>query len=188
MNLKIAIRFTLMTTLLLGLVYPLAMTGLSQLIFPRLANGSLITKDSKVVGSRLIGQQFTGDAYFHPRPSAAGSGYDATSSGGSNLAPTNRALVTRVEQDVAAYHQENPGLPIPADLVTSSASGLDPHISPASAEFQLPRVASARHMEVSALKQIVGKHTEARQFGFLGEARVNALELNLELDALNPVK
>jgi potassium-transporting ATPase KdpC subunit len=148
----------------------------------------LIVKNGQVVGSRLIGQAFSGDKYFHSRPSNAGNGYDATASGGSNLAPTNQALVTRVSQDVAKLQQENPGTPIPADLVTSSGSGLDPDISPASAEFQLPRVAKARGMTEDQLRKLVAKHTEPRQFGILGEPRVNVLELNLDLDASAPAK
>jgi potassium-transporting ATPase KdpC subunit len=181
-NLNIAIRFTLITTIVFGLGYPLLVTGLSQLIFPKQANGSLIEKNGQVIGSRLIAQGFSGDKYFHPRPSAAGNGYDPLASGGSNLGPTNQALVTRVAQDVAKWQQENPGKAIPADLVTTSGSGLDPDISPASAEFQVPRVARTRGMSVEDVRRIVAKHTLARQFGILGEARVNVLELNLELD------
>lgn len=187
-NLMIAIRYTVITTIVFGLGYPLLVTALSQWIFPKQANGSLIVKDGQVVGSRLIGQAFSEDKYFHSRPSNAGNGYDPTASSGSNLAPTNQALVTRVAQDVAKWQQENPGTPIPADLVTSSGSGLDPDISPASAEFQVPRVAKARGMSVDQLRQIVAKHTEPRQFGILGEPRVNVLELNLDLDACAPVK
>jgi potassium-transporting ATPase KdpC subunit len=187
-NLIVAIRFTVITTIVFGLGYPLLVTGLSQWIFPKQANGSLIVKNGQVVGSRLIGQAFSGDKYFHSRPSNAGNGYDATASGGSNLAPTNQALVTRVSQDVAKLQQENPGTPIPADLVTSSGSGLDPDISPASAEFQLPRVAKARGMTEDQLRKLVAKHTEPRQFGILGEPRVNVLELNLDLDASAPAK
>ncbi|MGB2632975.1 MAG: potassium-transporting ATPase subunit KdpC [Candidatus Acidiferrum sp.] len=187
-NLLIAIRFTVVTTIVFGLGYPLLVTGLSQWIFPKQANGSLIERNGQIVGSRLIGQGFAGDRYFHPRPSNAGNGYDPTASGGSNLGPTNQALVTRVQQDVAKWQQENPGMPIPADLVTSSGSGLDPDISPASAEFQVARVAKARGIRVEEVKQIVAKHTQPRQFGILGEARVNVLELNLDLDANAPVK
>jgi potassium-transporting ATPase KdpC subunit len=189
-NLLIAIRFTIVTTIVFGLGYPLVVTGLSQWFFPKQANGSLIEKNGQVIGSRLIGQAFSSDKYFHPRPSNAGNGYDPTASGGSNLAPTNQALVTRVEQDVAKWQQENPGTPIPADLVTSSGSGLDPDISPASAEFQVTRVAKARGMTVEQVRQIVAKHTQPRQFGILGEPRVNVLELNLDLDldAVTPAK
>jgi potassium-transporting ATPase KdpC subunit len=181
-NLKIAVLFTVVTTVVLGLGYPLLVTGLGQLLFPKQANGSLIERDGQVVGSRLIAQGFSGDKYFHPRPSAAGNGYDPTASGGSNLGPTNQALVTRVQQDVAKWQQENPGAAVPADLVTTSGSGLDPDISPANAEFQAPRVAKARRMNVEDVRRIVAKHTQARQWGIFGEPRVNVLELNLELD------
>jgi K+-transporting ATPase ATPase C chain len=183
-HLNVAIRFTVVTTLLFGLAYPLLVTGLSQLAFPKQANGSLIEQNGQVVGSRLIGQNFAGDKYFHSRPSSAGNGYDATSSSASNLGPTNKLLVDRVSQDVAKLQQENPGVAVPADLVTSSGSGLDPDISPAAAEFQLGRVARVRGMSVEALRKIVAKHTSARQLGILGEARVNVLELNLELDGM----
>ena len=187
-NVLVAVRFTLITTVIFGLGYPLGVTLLSQGIFPNQANGSLIVKDGKVVGSRLIAQAFTGDQYFHPRPSAAGSGYDPTSSGGSNLAPTNQALVMRVQQDVAKLQKENPGAAIPADLATTSGSGLDPDISPAAAEFQIPRVAKARAMKTDDLRRIVARHTQPRQLGLLGEPRVNVLELNLDLDASAPSK
>jgi K+-transporting ATPase ATPase C chain len=183
-HLNVAIRFTVVTTLLFGLAYPLLVTGLSQLAFPKQANGSLIEQNGQVVGSRLIGQYFAGDKYFHSRPSSAGNGYDATSSSPSNLGPTNKLLVDRVSQDVAKLQQENPGVAVPTDLVTSSGSGLDPDISPAAAEFQLGRVARVRAMSVEALRKIVAKHTSARQLGILGEARVNVLELNLELDGM----
>lgn len=187
-NLLIAIRFTVVTTIVFGLGYPLLVTGLSQWMFPKQANGSLIERNGQVMGSRLIGQGFFSDKYFHSRPSNAGNGYDPTSSSGSNLGPTNQTLVTRVEQDVLKWQQENPGTPVPADLVTSSGSGLDPDISPASAEFQVARVAKARGISVEQVKQIVAKHTLPRQFGILGEARVNVLELNLDLDASAPAK
>lgn len=187
-NLVVAIRFTLITTVVFGVVYPLLVTGISQWIFPKQANGSLIVKDGQVVGSRLIGQAFSGEKYFHSRPSAAGNGYDPTASGGSNLGPTNQALVRRVQQDVAKLQQENPGVAIPADMVTTSGSGLDPEISPASAEFQVARVAKARSISVEELRKIVAKHTEERQYGLFGEARVNVLELNLDLDASGAVK
>jgi len=187
-NLNIAVRFTIATTIVFGLIYPLVATGLSQLIFPKQANGSLITKNGQVIGSRLIAQGFTADKYFHPRPSAAGNGYDPTSSGGSNLGPTNQQLVDRVKQDVAKLQQENPGTPIPADMVTTSGSGLDPEISPASAEFQIPRVAKARGISGDAMRAMVARHTEARQLGVLGETRVNVLELNLDLDDHYPAK
>jgi len=187
-ELQIAICITLLTTILFGVAYPLAITGLSRWLFPHQANGSLIVREGKTVGSQLIGQTFSSDKYFHSRPSAAGDGYDAANSSGSNLAPTNRQLVDRVQGDVAKLHAENPGASIPADLVTSSGSGLDPHISPASADFQIPRVARARGISTDALRPIVAKHTEARQFGLLGEPRVNVLELNLELDAVFPTR
>ena len=187
-NVLVAVRFTLITTVIFGLGYPLGVTLLSQGIFPNQANGSLIVKDGKVVGSRLIAQAFTGDQYFHPRPSAAGNGYDSTSSGGSNLAPTNQALVMRVQQDVAKLQKENPGASIPADLATASGSGLDPDISPAAAEFQIPRVAKARAMKTDDLRRIVARHTQPRQLRLLGEPRVNVLELNLDLDAGTPAK
>jgi K+-transporting ATPase ATPase C chain len=185
-EIQIAIRFTLLTTILFGLAYPLAITGLSHWLFPHQATGSLILRDGKTVGSRLIGQTFTSDKYFHSRPSNAGDGYDAANSSGSNLAPTNHQLIDRVQGDVAKLRAENPGTPIPADLVTSSGSGLDPHISPASADFQVPRVARARGISSDTLRTLVAKHIEARQFGLLGEPRVNVLELNLELDTAFP--
>jgi K+-transporting ATPase ATPase C chain len=181
-NLIVAIRFTLITTVFFGLAYPLLVTGISQCIFPKQANGSLIVKNEQVIGSRLIAQGFSGEKYFHPRPSAAGNGYDPTASGGSNLGPTNQTLVTRVQQDVAKLHLENPGAAIPADMVTTSGSGLDPDISPAAAEFQVPRVAMARGLSADELRRIVARHTLPRQLGIFGEARVNVLELNLDLD------
>jgi len=187
-HLIVAVKFTLITTLLFGLLYPLAVTGLSHLLFPKQANGSLIEKNGQILGSRLIGQPFTSDKYFHSRPSAAGSGYDATASSGSNLGPTNKQLVDRVKQDVAKLQQENPGVAIPADLVTSSGSGLDPDISPAAAEFQIPRIARARGISAETLRPLVARHTQQRQWGILGEARVNVLELNLDLDASFPAK
>ncbi len=187
-HLIVAAKFTLITTLLFGLLYPLAVTGLSQLFFPKQANGSLLEKNGQVIGSRLIGQAFTSDKYFHSRPSAAGNGYDASASSGSNLAPTNKQLVDRVAQDVAKLQQENPGVPIPADLVTTSGSGLDPDISPAAAEFQIPRIARARGITADALRPVIARHTQPRQWGILGEPRVNVLELNLDLDASFPAK
>jgi potassium-transporting ATPase KdpC subunit len=183
-NLMVAIRFTVVTTIVFGLFYPLVVTGLSQLLFPKQANGSLIVRNGQIIGSELIGQTFSSDKYFHSRPSAAGNGYDPLASGGSNLGPTNQTLVTRVSLDVAKWQQENPGTPIPADLVTASGSGLDPDISPASADFQVPRVAKARGMSGAQVRQLVAKHTLQRQFGILGEPRVNVLELNLDLDAV----
>ena len=185
-NLRIAILFTIVTTIFFGLAYPLAVTGLAQLCFPSEANGGLIVKDGHVLGSHLIGQPFSSDRYFHSRPSAAGSGYDPVSSAGSasNLGPTNKQLLDRVKADVDKLHAENPGAPIPADLVTTSASGVDPDITPAAAEFQIPRVARARGVNPDALRALVAKHTKGRQLGFLGEPRVNVLELNLDLDGL----
>jgi K+-transporting ATPase ATPase C chain len=187
-NLLISVWFTVVTTVVLGVIYPLAVTGLAQLLFPGKANGQLIEKDGKVVGSRIIGQAFTGTEYFHSRPSAAGTGngYDATSSGGSNLGPTNKALLDRVKGDIQKLRAENPRAPVPVDLVTTSGSGLDPDISPASAEFQVARVTHERGMSEQAVRALVQKHTLGRQFGILGEPRVNVLELNLDLDAMRP--
>jgi potassium-transporting ATPase KdpC subunit len=182
-ELILALRFTLVTTLVFGLIYPLGMTGLSHVLFPKQAAGSLIEKNGHVVGSKLIGQAFSSDKYFHSRPSAAGTGYDASASSPSNLAPTNQALVDRVKSDVAKLQQENPGAAIPADLVTSSGSGLDPEISPAAAEFQIPRVAKARGLTVDAIRGLVARHTQGRTLGIFGEPRVNVLELNLDLDS-----
>jgi len=188
-NLLTAVLMTIVTTVLLGLVYPLVVTGLAQVIFPDKANGQLIRRaDGAVIGSRLIGQPFTSPGYFHSRPSAAGAnGYDAGASSGSNLGPTNRKLIDRVNTDVARLQAENPGTPVPIDLVTTSASGLDPHISPAAAEFQIPRVASERGLSELELRSIVSAHTEGRQLRFLGEPRVNVLELNLDLDNRRPM-
>jgi K+-transporting ATPase ATPase C chain len=181
-NLITAVLMTVATTVLLGVIYPLVVTGIAQAVFPDNANGQLIRQNGVVVGSRLIGQTFSSPKYFHSRPSAAGTGYDAANSGGSQLGPTNEKLIDRVKADVAALKAENPGNPVPIDLVTMSASGLDPHISPAAAEFQVPRVARERGMSEGEVRQLITKHTEGGQFGFLGEARVNVLELNLDLD------
>jgi potassium-transporting ATPase KdpC subunit len=180
-----AVLLTLVLTALTGLVYPLVVTGLSQVLFPRQANGSLITAGGKVVGSELIGQKFTKPEYFHGRPSAAGNdGYDAANSGATNLGPTNQALINRVRDDIKKFRQENPTYtgPIPADLLTTSASGLDPHISPASAYAQVDRVAKARGVSADAIREVVERHMEGRQFGIFGEPRVNVLVLNLDLD------
>jgi potassium-transporting ATPase KdpC subunit len=182
-NLLTAVLMTIATTLLLGIIYPLVVTGLAQVLFHHKANGQLIERNGEVVGSSIIGQPFSSPGYFHPRPSAAGNGYDAANSGGSNLGPTNQKLIDRVKNDTATLQTENPGKPVPIDLVTTSASGLDPDITPAAAEFQVPRIARERDMSQEALRQLVAKHTQGRQLGFLGEARVNVLELNLDLDS-----
>lgn len=185
-NLITAILMTIATTILLGIIYPLVMTGVAQLIFPTKANGQLIQRAGKLVGSSIIGQGFTSPGYFHSRLSFAGNGYDAANSNGSQLGPTNQKLIDRVKADVASAKVENAETPIPIDLVTGSASGLDPHITPANAEFQLPRVAKERGVPSDQLRALVAKHTEARQLGFLGEPRVNVLELNLDLDRQFP--
>jgi len=187
-NLLIALWFTLVTTVMFGLIYPLIVTGLSQLLFPGKANGQLIERNGKLVGSRIIGQAFTGPGYFHSRPSAAGTGngYDPTSSGGSNLGPTSKTLRDRVNGDVEKLHAENPGSLVPVDLVTTSGSGLDSDISPSAAEFQIPRVAHERRVSETVLRSLVAKHTLRRQLGVLGEPRINVLELNLDLDAQFP--
>lgn len=183
-ELKIAIRFTLLTTVILGLLYPLAVTGIGQLAFRRQADGELMVSNGQVIGSALIGQSFTGERYFHGRPSAAGNGYDATSSGASNWAASNQKLITRIDGDVAQYAKDNPGRPVPIDLVTASASGLDPDISPAAAMFQVDQVASARHLPVETVRALVQREVQRRQFGFLGDERVNVLQLNMELDRI----
>jgi potassium-transporting ATPase KdpC subunit len=179
-----AFRVVLVMSVLTGLVYPGVVTGICQIFFPKQANGSLIRVNGTVAGSSLIGQNFTKPQYFQPRPSAAGNGYDASNSGGSNYGPTNRNLIARVKASVAEFWKENPDYqgPIPADLVTASASGLDPDISPASAEAQAARVAAARGVPLAKVRQLIARYTEGREFGFLGEPRVNVLELNLALD------
>jgi potassium-transporting ATPase KdpC subunit len=181
-NLVIAALMSVVTTLLLGVGYPLIVTGLAQVIFPANANGQLLLRDGRVVGSALVGQAFLSPEYFHGRPSAAGSGYDAANSGGTNLGPTNRKLVEAVAASVSAARKDNPTTPVPIDLVTSSGSGLDPHISPAAALFQISRVARVRHVSETDVRQLVEAHVEGRQLRFLGEPRVNVLLLNLALD------
>jgi K+-transporting ATPase ATPase C chain len=187
-NLRIAILMLVITTVLFGLAYPLAVTGLAQLLFPHQANGSLIQSNGQTIGSQLIGQSFSSPAYFHSRPSSAGTGYDASQSSPSNLGPTNHQLLDRVKSDTNKLQTENPGTPIPVDLVTSSGSGLDPDISPAAAEFQIPRISRVRNIPESDVRLLVEKHTLPRQFGFLGEPRVRLLPLNLDLDATHSNK
>lgn len=190
-QIKITILATIVLTILFGLAYPLVFTGLAQVLFPHQANGSLVTVNGKVAGSELIGQSFTKPEYFHSRPSAAGNnGYDAANSSGSNLGPTNQKLVDRVKADVQKFRAENPDYtgPIPADLLTSSASGLDPHISPASAEAQVARVAKARGVTPDRIAELVAKHTNGRQWGIFGEPRVNVLLLNIDLDHSVPLR
>lgn len=187
-NLMISIWFTLATTLLCGIIYPLTVTGLAQLFFSRQANGDLIHRGDKLVGSHLLGQPFTAPGYFYSRPSAAGNaGYDPTASGGSNYGPTNKMLVDRVNTSVQQLQPTNPGAPIPVDLVTASGSGLDPDITPAAAEFQVPRIAKERGMTEQDVRAAVVRHTKGRQWGFLGEPRVNVLDLNLDLDTTHPM-
>src|SRR6267154_16745 len=187
-NLLIAVSFTLVTTVMFGLIYPLVITGLAQVFFHDRANGQLIEKDGRLLGSRIIGQAFTGPGYFHSRPSNEGTGYDPTSSGGSNLAPTNKNLLERGKGDVQKLQAENPNAPIPVDLVTASGSGLDPDVSPAAAEFQIRRVAHSRGMKEEEVRAIVERHTKGRDLEFLGERRVNVLELNLDLDSLHTAR
>jgi K+-transporting ATPase ATPase C chain len=181
---KTSIRFTLIATVLLGLGYPLVVTGIAGLLFPHKAAGRLILKDGQVIGSELLAQRFTSDHYFHPRPSAAGNGYDASASGGSNLAQSSKTLIDRIQGSIDKLAKENPGKPVPIDLVTASASGLDPDITPDAASFQVPRVAKARNLTEAQVQNLVEQHITARQLGVLGEPRVNVLALNLDLDKL----
>ena len=186
-NFVIALLYTVVTTFLFGLVYPYVVTGFAQALFRDKANGQLIRQNGQLVGSHIIGQPFSAARYFHSRPSAAGNGYDAANSSGSNYAPTNKKLIDRVSGDVAAFQADHPGSDVPVDLVTASGSGLDPHITPAGAEFQVERVARERRLSADAVRKLVAQHTEGRQLGFLGEPRVNVLELNLDLDRLAPL-
>ncbi|MGA8439136.1 MAG: potassium-transporting ATPase subunit KdpC [Candidatus Sulfotelmatobacter sp.] len=185
-NLITAVLMTLVTTVLFGLLFPLLITGLAQVLFPKQANGELVTRNGQVVGSRLIGQSFSSAGYFQSRPSGAGTGYDAGNSGSPNLGPTNQTLIARVQGDADRLQAENPAAVIPMDLLTTSGSGLDPHISPEAAEFQVSRVAMQRGLSEDVVREAVRQHTESRQFGFLGEPRVNVLELNLALDDISP--
>lgn len=188
-NFITSILYTAVATILLGVIYPLAVTGLAQIFAKDQANGQLIKKGGVTVGSRILAQPFSSAKYFHARPSAAGAnGYDATNSSGTNWGPTNQKLIDRVKSDTAARQSENPGKPVPVDLVTTSGSGLDPHITPAAAEFQIARVALARGTPEANIRKLVAEHTELRQFGFLGEPRVNVLELNLALDKMYPAQ
>ena len=182
---KTSILFTLVTAVLFGIIYPLLVTGLAHVIFPRQADGSLILRNGQVIGSQLLAQSFTSDHYFHPRPSAAGNGYDATSSGGTNLAQSNAKLVQRIQGDIDKLAAANPGKPVPIDMVTTSASGLDPDITPDNAYYQAPSVAKARGLTEDAVRKLIDQHTEGRTLGLLGEPRVNVLELNLALDQIS---
>jgi K+-transporting ATPase ATPase C chain len=185
-NLIVAVLMTVVTTVLLGVIYPLGITAIAQVAFPAQANGQLIERDGNVIGSRLIGQGFSGAGYFRSRPSATTTPYDAANSAGSQYGPTNRKLIDAVKANVAAAQKENPDMPVPVDLVTTSASGVDPHITPAAAEFQVPRVARERRVSEREVRRLVASATEGRQLGFLGERRVNVLELNLALDREHP--
>jgi potassium-transporting ATPase KdpC subunit len=183
-NLITAFLMTIVTTILLGILYPLLITGLAQVLFPAKANGQILYRNGEAVGSRIIAEPFTSAKYFHPRPSAAGNGYDAANSGGTNLAPTNQKLMDRIQADAATLRQEHPTQLVPVDLITTSASGLDPDISPAAAEFQIARIAHERDIPEATIRELVQKHTNQRDLGLLGEPRVNVLELNLSLDDL----
>ncbi len=180
-----SILYTVVTTILLGIGYPLLVTVIAKAAFPKQANGSLIVENGTLVGSTLIGQPFSGDNYFHSRPSAAGTGYDATASGGSNYGATSKKLIDRVAADTATAEADHPGVPVPIDLVTASASGLDPHISPAAADYQVAHIAKKRSMSEQAVRGLIAKHTTQRTFGVLGEPVVNVLELNLDLDNIS---
>jgi K+-transporting ATPase ATPase C chain len=180
-----SIRFTIVTVLLLGLGYPLLLTGIAEIVFPHQADGSLITHNGQVIGSELIAQSFTSDRYFHPRPSAAGNGYDATSSGGTNLAQSNAKLAQRIQGDIDTLQKQNPGKPVPIDMVTTSGSGLDPDITPDNAYYQAPRIAKARGLSEDTVRALIGKHITERTLGLFGEPRVNVLELNLDLDSVS---
>ncbi len=186
-NLIIAVLFTIVTTVLLGFGYPLLVTGLAQVLFRDKANGQLVSRNGEVIGSRIIGQTFAAPGYLHSRPSAAGNGYDATSSGGTNYGPTNQKLIDRVKADTERLQAENPGVPVPIELVTTSASGLDPELSPAGAEFQVPRIARERGLSEAQVRAIIVQQTKQRELGFLGEARINVLEVNLALDVAKPM-
>ena len=186
-NLITAVLYTVVTTVIFGLVYPFVVTGIAQVLFKDKANGQLLQQNGQLVGSRIIGQAFTAPGYFHSRPSAAGNGYDAANSSGSNYAPTKKKLIDRVAGDVTALQLDHPNTDVPIDLVTSSGSGLDPDITPAAAEFQVTRIAQQRHLTESAVRQLIAKHTQGRQLGFLGEPRVNVLTLNLDLDQTAPL-